>query len=294
MHAAADRASQEAQLLVDANALLRSMRPDANELGSVTELQGIATSLFIAVFESLFVVRLKDVVRTPLTRQEFMHNATVFLAGLAKMLPKGAIQVPPEITADAITSGSIPAIAYLVRFFTELRRLFEASDKAAVSGARHTGHLSVRQRARSKSRSGRSRSAGKRGSSADSRPRSARAVSSVPQAFPGADSGPTPPATDSEQDAGERKADVLTESEGERPEVGDSGDDVFDGSRRVQRIPRTEATGGADEGSDEEGADVVARAAAAAAVRRVKQEKCDARLTAQQLDEAQRRFEVCT
>lgn len=123
----------------DANRLLASLRPDAKAVGTVSELQGIATSLFIAVFESLFVVRLKDVVREPITQQEFLQNAATFLHGLRKLLPNGVVQIPPEITPEAVTAGSIPVIAYLVRFFLELQRLFGESDQDAHAGARRHG-----------------------------------------------------------------------------------------------------------------------------------------------------------
>ncbi len=47
--------------------LLQVVRSDAAPLTSLTELQAVATSLFVAAFEAVFVVRLNGVHRNPQT-----------------------------------------------------------------------------------------------------------------------------------------------------------------------------------------------------------------------------------
>ena len=124
--------AEDRALVADANKLLRGLRPDAKQLDSVPELQAIATSLFIAVFEALFVVRLEGVARKPELETQLRSNAALFLAGLRKTLPRGVVDIPPEIDVDAIVRGDIHAIKFMVRFFLELRRLF--SEESESSG----------------------------------------------------------------------------------------------------------------------------------------------------------------
>jgi hypothetical protein len=249
---------------------LLSLRPDAKALESVSELQDIATSLFVAVFESLFVVRLRGIVRKPSTETEFQHNANLFLSGLKKMLPKGMVQIPPEITAESIVSGSIPSITYMIRFFLELQRLFSVADSSPSS--RHPIHR----------HGGLSRS--KRHGSVDKvhgKKRQSARTRSV------------------QRKRGEIQTKHTEPDDGS--DIWRSGNEASASAPESDASPRqpVEITGEAKDGSETEpeiGLTGVAAEAARAAVRRAQQEQCDARITAHQESEIKRRVEVrvCT
>jgi hypothetical protein len=261
-----DRAVHETSLLSDANRLLVSLRPDAKVLESVSELQDIATSLFVAVFESLFVVRLRGVVRKPSNETELRHNAMLVLSGLKKMLPKGMVQIPPEITAESIVNGNIPAISYLIRFFLELQRLFLAAD--STPNARHPihghgGHSRTLRRGSVEVSQGKKISSSRRRSNRrHQRGLEPRQVAS--------EDGSDIWRSGNEASASAPESDVSPHQPEET--IGEAKDGL--------------------EAEAETGLTGVAAEAARAAVRRAKQEQCDARITANKESDVKRRVEV--
>ena len=62
-------------VLSNTNHLLSIAGISAKKVASMVELTRVASSMFVAIFESLFYVRLEGIIRNPQTRDEYAHNA---------------------------------------------------------------------------------------------------------------------------------------------------------------------------------------------------------------------------
>lgn len=110
------------ELLNAANSLILSCGLSPEPLRNAADLQSSASSLFVALFESLFDVRLPGILRSPNGLDDLEHNAGVVLEALRSTLPP-KVAIPADITGHAVASGDLPSIAFLVRIFTDLARI---------------------------------------------------------------------------------------------------------------------------------------------------------------------------
>lgn len=62
-------------VLASTNNLLAVVGISTKKVTSMGELTRVASSMFVAVFESLFRVRLEGIIRNPESREEYAHNA---------------------------------------------------------------------------------------------------------------------------------------------------------------------------------------------------------------------------
>ena len=62
-------------ILSNTNNLLSIIGISTKKVTSMGELVKVASSMFVAVFESLFHVRLEGIIRNPQSRDEYAHNA---------------------------------------------------------------------------------------------------------------------------------------------------------------------------------------------------------------------------
>lgn len=62
-------------VLSNTNNLLSVVGISTKKVTSMGELTRVASSMFVAVFESLFHVRLEGIIRNPQNREEYAHNA---------------------------------------------------------------------------------------------------------------------------------------------------------------------------------------------------------------------------
>ena len=110
------------ELLNAANSLILSCGLSPEPLRNAADLQSSASSLFVALFESLFDVRLPGILRSPNGLDDLEYNAGVVLEALRSTLPP-KVAIPADITGHAVASGDLPSIAFLVRIFTDLARI---------------------------------------------------------------------------------------------------------------------------------------------------------------------------
>ena len=62
-------------VLSNTNNLLSIVGISTKKVTSMGELTRVASSMFVAVFESLFHVRLEGIIRSPQNGEEYAHNA---------------------------------------------------------------------------------------------------------------------------------------------------------------------------------------------------------------------------
>lgn len=85
---------------------------------------------FVAIFESVFGVRLGHVKRRPKRKDDYVFNAQLVLNGLRKMLPQ-KVEIPSEISGEAIYRGEWPALAFMIALFAELNRVMPPKRSAS-------------------------------------------------------------------------------------------------------------------------------------------------------------------
>jgi hypothetical protein len=125
-----DQSQEHTALINDVNALMTSVLPGVPAMTSIVGLQQVSCSLFIALFERLMRIRLSGVFRTPTQPDQFVVNAEALLDAVNKLLPPGTGSLPAAVTAQALASGDIPAMAALTRVFSNMQR--DASTAASV------------------------------------------------------------------------------------------------------------------------------------------------------------------
>lgn len=103
-------------LLQNTNNLLKHVGISAKKISSVAELSRVASSMFVAVYESLFHVRLDGIIRSPQTKDEYAENAQRVIDGLSQQIHLNL----QHITGKGIVGGDIRALSNLVHIFVRL------------------------------------------------------------------------------------------------------------------------------------------------------------------------------
>ena len=106
-------------IIEDTNSLLVAVGISAKTISSQRELQRVASSMFVAIFESLFHKRLDKIVRNPKSKSDYAHNSQCVIDGLSETI-KMDLQ---HITGWSIVNGDIKAISNLVSIFSGIERL---------------------------------------------------------------------------------------------------------------------------------------------------------------------------
>lgn len=114
------------------NALLREVGISTKYI-TLGELQESASSMFVAIFEALYDVRLEGVVRKPTKSSDYVHNAQLVLDALSQSL-KG-VNVS-HITSQGICSGDVVEIQHLVEIFRSIRALMRLEAGVPASPVR--------------------------------------------------------------------------------------------------------------------------------------------------------------
>ena len=113
-------------LLEGVNRLLHQIGLGDHPFTSTQEIADNASSLIVAVFESLFATRIAGIVRRPKHAGDYIHNAQLAIDTLRALLPPACLLIPSDITGDAIAEGDIASIAFLVALFLDLDRVIRA------------------------------------------------------------------------------------------------------------------------------------------------------------------------
>ena len=111
-----DSVGQNNGILEETNSLLLAVGISAKQISSIEELSRVASSMFVAIYESLFHIRLDDIIRNPQSKDEYVHNAQLVIDGLSEQIQMDL----QHITGDSIANGDIRAISHLVNLLTRI------------------------------------------------------------------------------------------------------------------------------------------------------------------------------
>jgi hypothetical protein len=131
---------QEAELAGNVNYLLKlvGINSDEQEVGS-HELLRVASSIFVALFEKLFTIRLDGVIRNPTTKSDYVVNAQRVVDGLAQQIQMDL----QHITGLSIVNGDLQALSNLVHIFFHIVSITNAGSQS--SSESHNAHDMPRQ-----------------------------------------------------------------------------------------------------------------------------------------------------
>jgi hypothetical protein len=103
-------------LLANTNKLLTAVGISAKRIETTEELARVASSLFVAVYESLFHQRITGVVRNPQTRNDYERNAQLVIDSLSDQIQLDL----KHITGRSIVSGDLRVLSNLVHILVRI------------------------------------------------------------------------------------------------------------------------------------------------------------------------------
>ena len=124
------------KLLADTNNLLSAVGISAKKIASINELSRVASSMFVAVFESLFHVRLEGIIRSPQTKEQYVENAQRVIDGLSQQIQMDL----KHISGKSIVQGDIKSLSHLISIFVQIVTITSQESKH-ISGYQLNGNL---------------------------------------------------------------------------------------------------------------------------------------------------------
>ena len=100
----------DAELLDEVNSLLVAVGISSKRISSLDELTRVASSMFVAIFESLFQVRLEGIIRNPYTTMDYVINAQLVVDGLSHQIQMDL----QHISGESIVNGDVRALSNLI------------------------------------------------------------------------------------------------------------------------------------------------------------------------------------
>ena len=113
--------SAEELILRNTNELLRSVGVASKKISHFSELQKSASSMFVAIFEAMFQVRLKGVIRKPSHVKDYEHNAQAVITALGNSILSMDLS---HISGASIVNGDSHAIMNLVDIFVGISEVW--------------------------------------------------------------------------------------------------------------------------------------------------------------------------
>lgn len=103
-------------LLAETNKLLSAVGISAKKILSIEELARVASSMFVAVFESLFRFRVEGINRNPRSREDYAANAQHVINHVSEQIQMDL----KHISGHAIVDGEFRALSNLVHIFVRI------------------------------------------------------------------------------------------------------------------------------------------------------------------------------
>ncbi len=97
----------------------------------MNELTRVASSMFVAIFEALFHVRLEGIIRSPHTTEDYEINVQRVIDGLGQHISMNLQHIPGK----AIVQGDFRALSNLVHIFVHFCPKISSDDKALAADA---------------------------------------------------------------------------------------------------------------------------------------------------------------
>ena len=108
--------SKNDNLLQDTNNLLQAVGISAKRIDSIDELSRVASSMFVAIFESFFRIRLENICRNPQNKEDYIKNAQYVIDGLSEQIQFDLL----HISGASIVEGDLHSISNLVNIFSRI------------------------------------------------------------------------------------------------------------------------------------------------------------------------------
>jgi hypothetical protein len=108
------------------NDLLRAVGIATKKIASMKELTRVASSMFVAVFEAMFHVRLDGIIRSPHSKEDYEVNVQHVIDGLGQQI---ALDLD-YLSGKDIVDGDFRALSNLINIFVH----FAPKDEKAVGG----------------------------------------------------------------------------------------------------------------------------------------------------------------
>lgn len=125
----------DTKLIELTNHLLEYVGISSKKVGSIDELVRVSSSLFVAVFEALFHIRVNGIIRSPKSQRDYTINAQLIIDCLSQQIRMDL----RHITGEAIVRGDLQSISNLVNILFRIvgltRTVSEADDIADKFGA---------------------------------------------------------------------------------------------------------------------------------------------------------------
>lgn len=103
-------------LLSNTNKLLSAVGISTKTILSIEELTRVSSSMFVAVFESLFHVRIEEVLRNPQSKTDYETNAQLVVDSLSDQIQMDL----KHITGQSIVNGDVRALSNLVHILVRI------------------------------------------------------------------------------------------------------------------------------------------------------------------------------
>ena len=108
----------EADVLERTNKLISVVGLSAKPIAEISELQQCAASMFVAIFESMFRVRVRDIIRVPTYPEDYKRNAQLIIKALTSAF---RVEIP-AVTGNLICEGDVKAISDVVDVISDIIR----------------------------------------------------------------------------------------------------------------------------------------------------------------------------
>ena len=115
-------------LLSDTNKLLSQVGISSKTILSVEELSRVSSSMFVAIFESLFLQRIDGIIRSPKSTLDYECNAQLVVDSLSEQIEMDL----KHITGRLIAQGDLRALHNLVHIFLRIVSI-TSQDEYSVS-----------------------------------------------------------------------------------------------------------------------------------------------------------------
>ncbi len=103
-------------LISNTNKLLSAVGIGTKKISSMEELVKVAPSMFVAIFEALYHMRIDGVVRNPKTRDDYISNAQLVIDNLSDQINIDLAHISGEL----IVSGDFEALSNFVHIFMRI------------------------------------------------------------------------------------------------------------------------------------------------------------------------------
>ena len=103
-------------LLTNTNKLLSAVGLSTKKISSIDELSRVSSSLFVAIFESLFHMRIDGIIRNPQSTEHYERNAQRMIDSLSKQIQVNL----KHITGKSIVSGDMRVLSNLVHILIRI------------------------------------------------------------------------------------------------------------------------------------------------------------------------------